>query len=234
MVAFIPHTLTQAPETALRMLDPSAIKFDAATYQFRSHGDNNGVTDKYRCKDTEWNPATHGKPILVHERLDGTLYVADGHHRLEFAQRLKAQGKGPQMLAAEVMREADGYTTKDVKVIAAFKNMQHGSSSLVESARVFKEAQSMQHMEWLPSLQMDKSNLQISYVLSNLSDASLAQVENQAVPVESAANVALKFNDPYVRDSLIDIMASDAAMIKSGFADRVQSNRAQATGWVRN
>ncbi len=72
-------------KTPLIAVAPEDIKVDAATYQFRSGGDANGVTAKGRYQADHWDPILHGDPIMLHERLDGTMYVADGHHRVDVA-----------------------------------------------------------------------------------------------------------------------------------------------------
>jgi len=190
------------------MLDPMSIKVDADTYQFRSHGDGKGVTRLGRYNTDHWDPILHGDPILVHQRLDGSLYVADGHHRLDLAKRLNEQGKGPGALAAMVLREADGYTPRDVRVIAAYKNMAHGHSDIVDAARVFKEATSGNiHTELLPQLQMDKGNLRISYSLSKLSDATLDKVASGEVPEAMAAKVVQRVTAPERQESVMRIIA---------------------------
>ncbi len=184
--------------------DPESIKTDPATYQFRSGGDKNGVTSKGRYQVKQWDPILHSNPILVHERLDGSVFVADGHHRLELAKRTNAEGNGPGKISAIVLREADGYTPEDVRVIAAYKNMQHGRADVVDSAKVFKEAASgrVQTM-LLPQLQMDKGNLTLSYRLSKLSDKALDRVAKGDVPAEMAAQVADKVSDPARQETVM-------------------------------
>jgi hypothetical protein len=188
-----------APPAKLMLLEPENIHADPATYQFRSGGDASGVTNKGRFHAQRWDPIIHGDPLLIHEHANGEYFVADGHHRLDLAKRTNAMGTGPGQVAALVLRETDGYTAEDVKIIAAYKNLQHdlsrGSNStgeLVDGARVFKEARSgsMAHPEWLPSLQMNKGNLKLSYRLSNLSDWSLGAVSQGAVPAPTAAIIA--------------------------------------------
>ncbi|NBO19538.1 MAG: hypothetical protein EBV03_10010, partial [Proteobacteria bacterium] len=95
-------------ETQLVLIDPKDIKVDAATYQFRSGGDKNGVTAKGKYHTDRWDPVLHGDPILVHEKLDGSVFVADGHHRVGLAKELNEKGAGPGKMAALVLREADG------------------------------------------------------------------------------------------------------------------------------
>jgi len=179
------------PQTEIVMFDPANINVDAATYQFRSNGDANGVTAKGRYTTDRWDPILNGDPILVHEKLDGKIFVADGHHRVDLAKKLNAKGAGPGKIPAMVLREADGYTAKDVKIIAAYKNIAHGKNDPVEAARVFKEANSGQvNVDLLPHLQMDKGNLRMSYSMSKLSDAALDSVAKGEVPAEMAAKVA--------------------------------------------
>ncbi len=185
--------------------DPESIQADPATYQFRSGGDKkNGVTKQGKYAANKWDPVLHSNPILVHERLDGSVFVADGHHRLELAKRTNAAGTGPGEIAAIVLREADGYTPEDVRVIAAYKNMQHGRADVVDSARVFKEAASGRVQTLLlPQLQMDKGNLTLSYRLSKLSDKALDKVASGDVPADIAARVADKVADPARQEAVM-------------------------------
>ncbi len=197
-------------KASLTMLDPAKIKADPATYQFRSNYDQSGVTEKGRYHAEKWDPILHGDPLLVHERLDGSMYVADGHHRLNLAQSLNQVGTGPGNVAAMVLREADGYTPEDVKIIAAYKNIAHGNTDPIEVAKVFKEAYSGRiHTEYLPHLQMDKGNLTMSYHLSKLSDTALDSVVKNNVPLELAADVATRVSDANSQVAVIDVISEE-------------------------
>lgn len=190
------------------LVDPNLVRVDAATYQFRSGGDTDGVTEQGRYRSDSWDPILHSHPLLLHQRLDGTYYVADGHHRLDLAKRSKSAGHGPEQIAAVVLKEADGYTAEDVRVIAAYKNMDRGDVDPIDGACVFKEAASGRvHADLLPHLQMDKSNLRLSYRLSGLSDAALNQTKALHVPVEMAAEVAGRVRDPKRQENIIGIIS---------------------------
>jgi hypothetical protein len=207
-----------ASAASLVILDPETIFADPETYQFRSGSDRNGVTRTGRYNTGEWNPILHGDPILVHERSDERLFVADGHHRLDLAKRSNAIGKGPGKIAALVLREKDGYTAKDVRVIAAYKNMAHGRTDPIDAARIFKEARSSEmHTELLPSLQMDKGNLHLCYSLSKLTDASLNRVASGEIPIEMGALVAEKTGDPVQQDNVIKIISYKLRQNYNGF-----------------
>ncbi|MDX1974494.1 MAG: hypothetical protein SFT92_02335 [Rickettsiales bacterium] len=192
----------------MTMLDPKQIKVDADTYQFRAKGDAKGVTDAGRHQETEWDPIIHGNPILVHQRLDGSFFVADGHHRVDLAKRLQTEGKGPSTIAAMVLREADGYTPEDVKIIAALKNINDGHSSVVEAARVIQETQrgiagGKIHEHLLPKLDDNKTLLKQSTALSHLSQQGLARVEMGDVSLNAAMIVALNVQDQKQQDDML-------------------------------
>jgi hypothetical protein len=190
----------------LEMFDVAKLESDPALYQFRRNGDAKGVTQKHKIEG-EWNPLLHGDPLIVHERLDGRVFIADGHHRFAFAKQLAAEGKGPEKLAAYVLREKDGISVQDAKLMAAYANMSRGDTDVAESARVFKEAREPSvHQQFLPSLQMDKGNLKIAYTLSSLSDTSLKKVEAGVVPVEAAVMVAERVKDAERQDRVMEII----------------------------
>ncbi|MDE3060252.1 MAG: hypothetical protein KGJ06_04515 [Pseudomonadota bacterium] len=218
----------------LVMLDPAGIKVDAATYQFRSGGNGaTGVTQKGKFDAERWDPILHGNPVLVHERLDGTQFIADGHHRLDLATRLNAQGVGPGNIAAMVLRETDGYTAQDARIIAAYRNMAEKSrgrlepEEYVDYARVVQEAQQLpsEHKQKLPRIEM-KDNVKIFCDLAQLPKEALALVMQKYVPPEMAAKVPeFAPNNPDRQLSIMRIMAEPQA---KNWTTAVDASRAPA------
>jgi hypothetical protein len=233
MVAFTSqqprYTLNQLP---LVLVDPALIQTDAATYQFRAHGDKQGVTRAHRIGRTRWDPILDGSPLLLHERKDGTLFVADGHHRLELANRTNAMGTGPGKVAAQILREADGFSAQDVRLIAAYKNLAQGNTNAVDAARVFKEVQaSNMDVSKLPQLQMDKGDLTLSYRMAALPEQALALADALQVPAGLAAEVAGRFNDPLVQTRMMQMVGDT---LRSGFVQRELARRANGAGMALN
>ncbi|MCE2927290.1 MAG: hypothetical protein LW823_06600 [Rickettsiales bacterium] len=215
------------------MVDPDLIRTDAATYQFRGHGDVNGVTEAHRIRRERWDPILDGDPLLLHERNDGTLYVADGHHRLDHAKHTNSVGTGPGMVAAQILREADGYSANDVRIIAAYKNMAHGHTDPLDAARVFKEVKSGKvDFRKLPQLQMDKGNLRVAYSMSKLADPVLQQVEQLQVPAEFAASIADNFDTPELQRSMVEMVGK--TMRGGSFVERLAQSRQAATNLSLN
>lgn len=180
----------------LILIDPKTIQVDAATYQFRAGGDKkNGVTPSGRYSDERWDPILHGAPLLLHERLDGSIFVVDGHHRLELAKRTNQNGTGPGQIVAQLLRESEGFTAKDARLIGAYKNMSHGGVDPIDGARALKEAKHPDvHLELLPTLKM-KGNIALSVTLSGLSDKALDAAQAKKIPAYMAAEVARRVPD---------------------------------------
>lgn len=115
-------------------VDPLKVETDAAVFQFKAGGDAAGATERLRGVET-WDPIAAGRAV-IYQRRDGTMIIADGHQRLTLARRLADQK--PQ-LQAFVFREADGWTPGDVRALAAKKNLQEGSGTVVDAAAIIRE-----------------------------------------------------------------------------------------------
>jgi hypothetical protein len=169
----------------------SLVESDPKTYQFRIHTDTHGIDKTHKITRKHWDAVLDGDPLILHERKDGKRFVADGHHRLSFAKSLIEKGEGPEQLAAYILKESEGYTAQDAKIIAAYKNIARGDGNVVEAALVLKEAREQAvHQELLPALDTSRGNLSDAATLSHLSKDSLAVVGHGEVPVAMAVDAA--------------------------------------------
>ena len=123
-------------ESSLCMVSPEELRFDAATFQYKSNTDSSGISDKLQDVKA-WDPDLAGISY-VWERKDGTRFIVDGHQRLGLAQRLAAEGQTPQLLV-KIWREEDGTTAEDMRLRAAKKNIAEQSGTAVDAARVLKQ-----------------------------------------------------------------------------------------------
>ncbi len=175
--------------TRLEKIDPRTISADPETFQFKSGGDNKGVTD--RLKDVkQWDPVAAGKGI-VFEKADGTRVIADGHQRLGLATRLAEQGQNVRM-DAYVMRERDGWTPRDVRAYAAIKNMQEGSGASLDMAKVMRERPDLVNTGRMP---LSDVKVRESKSLAQLSEPAFKMVVGGAVKPEHAAAVGESVTD---------------------------------------
>lgn len=113
------------------------LETDAKIFQYKQGGDEFGVTERLKGV-TEWNPHA-ANVIIAFEFANGRKVVADGHQRLGLAKRIKAQNDGQDVrLYGYLYREADGYTPEQIKIWAAIKNIQEGSGTAVDAAKILR------------------------------------------------------------------------------------------------
>lgn len=120
------------------LFDVADLEVDAETFQFKSAGDDEGVTDILRGV-TEWDPVAAGQ-ILVWERADGVRFVGDGHQRTGLGRRITDETGEQIKIPGLLFREADGFTADKVTVIAARKNIKEGSGDILDAARIMRTA----------------------------------------------------------------------------------------------
>lgn len=116
---------------------PDQVETDAALMQYKSGGDEQGVTGKLRDV-TAWDPIMSSE-ILVWQGLDGRRVVVDGHQRVGLARKLAGEGQNID-LPAIVVREADGVSAAQARVLGALRNINLGTGSLLDNARVLRDA----------------------------------------------------------------------------------------------
>lgn len=173
----------QGRPTEFRAFDPRELKTDAAAYQYKGGGDEAGVTDRL-AQVQKWDPLASGK-VFVHERADG-LFVADGHQRLGLARRLSEAGDDDIRLDGFLFREADGWTAADVRALAARKNMQEGSGTALDAARILRDRPELLD----DSLPRTGPMMRRAISLGRLSDDAWGMTVNGMVPESHAALVS--------------------------------------------
>lgn len=171
-------------------LEPGELTTDALTFQYKGGGDMAGVTDRLRSV-TRWDPLAAGR-VFAFERLDGQRIIADGHQRLGLARRLQEQGQQDVYFYGHVFREADGWTPADVRALAAKKNMQEGSGTALDAARVLRDRPDLNDGALPVSGPMMRQAVQ----LSRLSDEAFAMVNAGVVPEAYGARVGAMVMDP--------------------------------------
>ncbi|WP_026782661.1 hypothetical protein [Pleomorphomonas koreensis] len=162
--------------------DPKDIGTDARAFQYKDGGDAAGVTDRL-AGVTRWDPMASGK-VFVFERADGAKVIADGHQRLGLAKRLEAAGQDVK-LDGYVFREADGWTVPDVRALAAKKNLQEGSGSVLDAARILRDRPDILDA----SLPTTGPMIRKAQGLARLSDDAWRMVTNGLVPDSHGALV---------------------------------------------
>jgi len=217
----------KAPPTfPLERIDLGKLKLYPKEYQFRLGQAESGEVESHKINDTAWSPLLHGAPIYVHKRRDQNgeweYAVVDGHHRVNFAQRLAAEGKGPAQLDAFVLEEEKGINTETAKLMLAFKDIARGDGSPVEAAMVMREAKEAPGVreKFLPSLQMDKGNLKLAVKFSGLK--ALDKIASGEIPLELATHVVEKVKDPSRHDAVLEIACQKLKQDYANYAPNIQ------------
>jgi hypothetical protein len=179
---------------------PDELQTDAELMQYKSGGDENGVTGK--LKDvTEWNPLMSSE-VLAWQDLAGRNVVVDGHQRVGLARRLAQEGQNIE-LPALVVREADGITAAQARTLGALRNINLGTGSLMDNAKVLRDAPDMADMI------RGADNRKEIEGLSKLSYEAFGAAINDVVDPRIAAEVGKYAPDPATHMPLIALLARE-------------------------
>ncbi len=181
--------------------NPSDIEVDARAFQFKEGGDEFGVTERLQGV-TKWDPVKAGQ-IVVYEFADGRRVIADGHQRLGLAKRIKSQDPDQDpVIYGTMLREADGITPEQARVMAAMKNIAEGSGTAIDAAKVLRLEPG--RISELPP----RSNLvRQARDLVDLSDEAFGAVINDVVPTNYAAIVGRLVKDQDKQIAVMQLLA---------------------------
>jgi len=187
------------------LLRPQDIKLEPAVFQFKSDADALGRTEALMGV-TEWRPERAGI-IIVYERADGSLSVADGHQRVNLATRIMAADPSQDIrLRAFMLREIDGVSVAEARVIAAMKNIAESPEGLStarakDAAKILRAAP--EEIANLPA----GPGIRRALELKNLSDEAFGMFINEVVPERFAAAIGrLAAERPEIHASLMRVL----------------------------
>jgi hypothetical protein len=179
--------------------DPADLTTDATAMQYKGGGDASGVTDRLRSV-TRWDPLAGGR-VFVWERADGTRVIADGHQRLGLAKRIATDDPAQRPeLVGHLFREADGWTATDVRALAAKKNMQEGSGTALDAARILRDRPDLAD----GALPKGGTVVRDGLYLARLSDEAFDVVNAGVLPEAVGARVGAMAPDPRTHLAIIN------------------------------
>lgn len=168
-------------------------------YQFRTEVNERGIDDRMEGIQ-RWDDLRAGE-LVLHERNDGTLFVADGHHRVDLARRLGQPG-----VNAFVLREAEGYSVEDARRLAAERNIASGSSTAIDAARLFRNtegdpAQVLEERDLPRRSQIVRDGADIA----RLGGEAFGAVLNNVVSEKDGAAIGRAFEDPAQQLAAVEV-----------------------------
>lgn len=154
---------------------PRDIETDAVAYQYKAGGDQYGVTDRLRG-EREWD-ARAAVGVIIHERLDGRRFVADGHQRLGLARRLTDQGQEGITLQGFLLREIDGFGVEEVRALAALRNIRQESGTPIDAAKIIRD-----HPELTAQISRGRPFMAQAQALADLAPGPFQAIVNEVIP----------------------------------------------------
>ncbi len=174
--------------------DPDSLGIDPETYQHKE-SDARGVT-KALAGVTEWNPLAPA--IMGHKRLDGSMWVADGHQRYNKYLELRAAGHDLPPLRMILLDEAKGWTVERVQRTAALQNLMEPTTDPTDIAKILRSGPlTEKESGMIPRASVAGKRVSVGEALASLGpDAYRMAVLNKEVSPEFGAAVARRFTDP--------------------------------------
>lgn len=184
----------------VKFYNPKDIKVDAETFQFKSGGDVYGVSERLQGV-TEWDPIS-ANTAIVYEKANGETFIVDGHQRLGLAKRIMEKDPSQNIeIIAFPLRELDGISQDQARVIAAFKNIGEGTGTAVDAAKVLKTSP-----ELIGKLPPTSQLVIQGRGLANLSDEAFMLIVNETIPANYGALVGRIMSDHTEQMAAIEML----------------------------
>lgn len=181
---------------------PNDFTFAPSDMQFKRGADERGVTDRLQGVQ-QWDPTKAGL-MLAYEYRDGRLVPADGHQRVGLAQSLVADQPDIRLNGFR-LREADGITPRQARVIAALKNIAEGTGEGIDAAAVLREAP-----DRAAELPPRSPLVRRAKDLAGLGDDAWGMAWNGLVSERDAAIVGRNVRDPRMQSAILGHLARES------------------------
>lgn len=179
------------------------IGVDAELMQFKSGGDAFGVTERLQGIE-EWDPISAGM-VTVWEGNDGRRLIADGHQRLGLARRIQAARGEPIELNAFVLRESDGFSAIDARIVTALKNIGEGTGTATDAAKIFRDA-GLDIEDLKRRLPPRSALVRDGKALARLDDEAFGAVINDVIPENYGAAIGELVPDRGLHMAMVRIL----------------------------
>jgi len=188
----------QERQRTFMRFDPREIEADAETFQYKRSQGADGLTGVLEGVET-FDPASAGK-VKVFEYADGRRVIADGHQRRALARSAAQAGQANVWLDGYLYREADGWTTREVRNLAAQKNLRETPGDPIDTAQLLREAPELIDS----SVPQRSRGFRVAAGISKLSDAAFAAVRAGVVDPNFAAAIGeIAGSRPEIHEPLI-------------------------------
>jgi hypothetical protein len=171
-----------------------SLQLDPRRFQYKLSPDEKGVTDKLQGKN--WDENLAGVIQVWKDPEDGEVYVINGHHRFEMAERFNVPNVDVRMIEAP--------TEQAARAIGAMQNMADGRGTSLDAAKFFRD--SGMPPEEVRSLNIDLGREPIAregLALSTLSDSMFARVIDEDLDPKVGAAIADSAPAPEQQEAML-------------------------------
>jgi len=113
----------------------ASIKVDPQRFQFKIAAARKATGASDKLSDvTRWDPAAEATMLAWRDPDNGEVFIVDGHHRLELANRLGVENIQPQFLDYDAAPTAEA-----ARALAALRNLREGNADPVDAAKFMRD-----------------------------------------------------------------------------------------------
>ena len=188
------------------LVDPDQIEFDPTNFQYKTRGDEKGITDKLKGI-TEWDQASSGT-VMIYEFANGKRAIVDGHQRLGLAKRLKTDSAGNKIaLQSIVFREVDGVSPKAAKYKGLLSNLSNNTGTPEDAATVLRSEYGVNWEKIKATLPPRTSLVKNTQGLIQLSDEAWGMIRNGQYSITLAARIGTIIKDKMLHAKVLQQLA---------------------------
>jgi hypothetical protein len=170
--------IEDAGKFPVRKVAVNDIKAKPEELQFKLDVNDSGVQ---KSLAGDWNELASGN-LLLWQAKDGTMYVANGHHRLDLAKQ-----KSVETINAQVLKESDGYSISDARRIAAEANILEGKGTVYDHAEFFR----LQPETYTPDMARSRGITGRGYTIGRFATPdTYSQFRSRAISPEAAEAIS--------------------------------------------
>jgi hypothetical protein len=177
-----------APETIFEV-DPKAIAMDPERFQFKRLGPE-GVSSELK-EVTVWDPQAAGVISIWADPADNQLYVVNGHHRLELAQRLGVDRIRVQFIEAE--------TAELARAAGAYMNIVEQRGTALDIAKFMRDMEATPQDLAAAGVSLRADLIRNATALSRLTPEIFNEIATERVPQKFGVAVGEMITDPQLQ-----------------------------------
>ncbi len=173
------------------------IHVDAPRFQFKSNVGAGGAGEEFRGV-TKFDPEKSGIISVWRDPEDGKVYVVNGHHRVEMAQRLGA----PSLTA----RFLDAGDAQEARTKGALINIAEGRGDSLDAAKVFRDSGMDEMALQREGISLVGEKAKEGMALANLDPHLFSKVVSGDLPKARGAVIGEGLKNPVDQRQLYDLL----------------------------